>query len=277
MNANERKLIENSEEDSTKPFRLNRHHRFLIFIIFFFIQMFNCSDDGIPSSSSNKIKEELQINDTQFGTYGSIVEVGRVLGTFVVMILLNFFNKKYVIFIALLVKCSSLLIYLVTCNYIIVFIFRFIQGFSHVFTYVYFPVWIDRFGLKKFKTLMTSFFQIASPIGSFFGFTLATFVGQKNWKWAFVSLESFILSLNIILFFLPSKYFSPSIFFAVGIKDEGREKGKPSLFEYDEEREKINEKKNLSDNKSPSKWLLLLKPAFITECFTFFVNACILY
>ena len=238
MAENDEKLIENTEEDHTKPFRLNRLPRLLIFTVFFFIHMFNCSDGGIPSASSNKIKEELQITDTQFGTYGSIVQVGRVLGTFVVMILLNFFNRKYVIFIALLVKCSSFLIYLFTSNYMIIFTFRFIQGLSHVFTYVYFPAWVDQFGLQKFKTLMTSFIQIASPIGSVFGFTLTTFAGQKNWKWSFATLAFCILPLNALLFFFPVKYFSPSIFFASSIKDEEREQGKPSLFEYDEERQK---------------------------------------
>lgn len=281
MAENDEKLIENTEEDHTKPFRLNRLPRLLIFTVFFFIHMFNCSDGGIPSASSNKIKEELQITDTQFGTYGSIVQVGRVLGTFVVMILLNFFNRKYVIFIALLVKCSSFLIYLFTSNYMIIFTFRFIQGLSHVFTYVYFPAWVDQFGLQKFKTLMTSFIQIASPIGSVFGFTLTTFAGQKNWKWSFATLAFCILPLNALLFFFPVKYFSPSIFFASSIKDEEREQGKPSLFEYDEERQKKKEQEKSNANKGPSKWLLLLKPAFVTvvlaRCVLMFTFMCIHY
>lgn len=258
------KLIENSE-DHNKPFRLGRAPRFIIFVIFFLIHTFNCSDGGVPSSSATVIKKELNLSNVQFGTYGSIVQVGRSIGTFVIMILLNYFNRKYVIFIGLLVKCSSFLIYLVTGNYFIIMIFRFIQGLSHVFTYVYFPAWVDQFGLQNYKTLMTSFMQIASVIGSVFGFSFTTFIGLHNWKWGFATLAFCILPLNFILLFLPAKYFHPSIFFAAGIKDEGREKeGKPSLFEYDEERTKKKEAEKASSDQGESKWLLLLKPAFVT-------------
>ena len=170
-------LKEEMVENETKKKRLSRCARIVIFICFFVFHLLNCSDGGVVSARPNQIKEELKIEDKAFGIYGSIVQVGRIIGTLSVMILLNFFNRKYLIFSALCLKSSTFLIYFVTKNYPIIMVFRFLQGFSHVFTYVYFPTWVDQFGLQKYKTVMTSFIQTASPFGSVFGFNATTFLG----------------------------------------------------------------------------------------------------
>ena len=163
------------------------------------------------------------------------------------MILLNLFNRKYLIFCALVLKSCTFLIYYVTTNYPIIMVFRFLQGFSHVFTYVYFPTWVDQFGLQKYKTVMTSFIQTASPFGSVFGFNATTFLG--DFKLGFTLLASTILVLNVILLFMPDKYFSPKIFFLKMEKEEhdGHE-SIYSLFEEDEEKMK---KKQEEKEKKP--------------------------
>ena len=187
--------------ESEKPtMRLSRFTRIVIFICFFVIHLLNCSDGGVVSARSNQIKEELQINDKSFGIYGSIVQIGRIIGTLSVMVLLNLFDRKYLIFFALILKCSTFLIYFVTSNYIVIMIFRFLQGFAHVFTYVYFPTWVDQFGLQSYKTIMTSFIQTASPFGSVFGFNATTFLG--DYKYGFALLAFTILPLDFILLFM---------------------------------------------------------------------------
>ena len=113
--------------------RLLRLAHLIIFICFFVIHLLNCSDGGVVSARPNQIKKEINIDDRAFGIYGSIVQIGRIIGTLSLMVFLNFFNKKYLIFFAVLLKCSSFLIYFVSDNYPIIIVFRFLQGFSHVF------------------------------------------------------------------------------------------------------------------------------------------------
>ena len=179
------------------------------------------------------------------------------------MVLLNFFNRKYLIFFAVLLKCSSFLIYFVTDNYPIIMVFRFLQGFSHVFTYVYFPTWVDQFGLQKYKTVMTSFIQTASPFGSVFGFNVTTFLG--DFKYGFALLAFSMLGLNFIILFMPDKFFSPSIFFYKNVSEEhdGRTTVY-SLFEIDEEKMKKKQAEKEKKPEGPSIWLQLLRPIFAT-------------
>ena len=261
MSDKQEKLV--TSEEGKPHIRLSRWTRITIFACFFIIHLLNCSDGGVVSARSNQIKEELNINDKSFGIYGSIVQIGRIIGTLSVMILLNLFDRKYLIFFALILKCATFLIYFVTANYYIIMGFRFLQGFSHVFTYVYFPTWVDQFGLQNYKTIMTSFIQTASPFGSVFGFNVTTFLG--DYKYGFALLAFTILPLDIILLFMPNKFFSPKIFFYKVHKEEhdGRE-SVFSLFEIDEEKMKQKQEEKAKKPEGPSIWLQLLRPVFAT-------------
>ena len=261
MSDKQEKLV--TSEEGKPHIRLSRWTRIIIFVCFFIIHLLNCSDGGVVSARSNQIKEELNINDKSFGIYGSIVQIGRIIGTLSVMILLNLFDRKYLIFFALILKCATFLIYFVTANYYIIMGFRFLQGFSHVFTYVYFPTWVDQFGLQNYKTIMTSFIQTASPFGSVFGFNVTTFLG--DYKYGFALLAFTILPLDFILLFMPDKFFSPKIFFYKVHKEEhdGRE-SVFSLFEIDEEKMKQKQEEKAKKPEGPSIWLQLLRPVFAT-------------
>ena len=261
MSDKQEKLV--TSEEGKRRIRLSRWTRIIIFVCFFIIHLLNCSDGGVVSARSNQIKEELNINDKSFGIYGSIVQIGRIIGTLSVMILLNLFDRKYLIFFALILKCATFLIYFITANYYIIMGFRFLQGFSHVFTYVYFPTWVDQFGLQNYKTIMTSFIQTASPFGSVFGFNVTTFLG--DYKYGFALLAFTILPLDIILLFMPDKFFSPKIFFYKVHKEEhdGRE-SVFSLFEIDEEKMKQKQEEKAKKPEGPSIWLQLLRPVFAT-------------
>ena len=261
MSDKQEKLV--TSEEGKPHIRLSRWTRIIIFVCFFIIHLLNCSDGGVVSARSNQIKEELNINDKSFGIYGSIVQIGRIIGTLSVMILLNLFDRKYLIFFALILKCATFLIYFFTANYYIIMGFRFLQGFSHVFTYVYFPTWVDQFGLQNYKTIMTSFIQTASPFGSVFGFNVTTFLG--DYKYGFALLAFTIIPLDIILLFMPDKFFSPKIFFYKVHKEEhdGRE-SVFSLFEIDEEKMKQKQEEKAKKPEGPSIWLQLLRPVFAT-------------
>ena len=261
MSDKQEKLV--TSEEGKPHIRLSRWTRIIIFVCFFIIHLLNCSDGGVVSARSNQIKEELNINDKSFGIYGSIVQIGRIIGTLSVMILLNLFDRKYLIFFALILKCATFLIYFFTANYYIIMGFRFLQGFSHVFTYVYFPTWVDQFGLQNYKTIMTSFIQTASPFGSVFGFNVTTFLG--DYKYGFALLAFTIIPLDIILLFMPDKFFSPKIFFYKVHKEEhdGRE-SVFSLFEIDEEKMKKKQEEKEKKPEGPSIWLQLLRPVFAT-------------
>ena len=203
------KLIQ--KENDTPHIRLSRNKRIIIFICFFVLYVLNNSDEGIISAGSNQIKEELNINDTLFGLYSSIDHLGRIIGTISVFILLDLFDRKYLIFFVIILKCATLIIYFKTSNYLIIMLFRFLQGFLHVFTYVYFPTWADQFGFQNSKTKISLLIQFSFPFGSVLGFVATAFLG--DYKNGFVLLTFRLLLLNFILLFMPDNFFFLKYFF----------------------------------------------------------------
>jgi hypothetical protein len=57
-------------QNENPKLRLSQMTRLLIFTCFFIVHLFNCSDGGVVSAKPNQIKEELKIDDKQFGIFG---------------------------------------------------------------------------------------------------------------------------------------------------------------------------------------------------------------
>lgn len=190
----EEKLVKEPIESKRK--HLKRINRLGVFAVFWVILLCNCSDSGIPSAASNHFKKDIGLNDTEFGKLGSILQIGRITGTFIVIILLKLCNRKYLLFVAVSLKCCSYIIYLFTSNIYILYCFRIIQGCSHVFAYNYYPTWTDQFGIRRYKTILIAVMQNASPIGSVFGFGLCNTLGTSKVNYIFNILLIFIYSGN---------------------------------------------------------------------------------
>ena len=248
----EEQFSETSNETHEKV-RLSRHIRLFIFFIFWILHFLNCSDSGIPTASSNNIKKVLKFTDSQFGNYGSLVQLGRLTGTVIGLNILNICNRKILIIFAPFIKSLTLLVYYYTDNFWIIMTCRYIQGFVHVSTYIYFPTWIEQFGLQKYKGLMINSIQTASPFGSVFGFALCTFMGTDNWKKCFSLLAYSIMFLICVLFFIPEKYFSSKIYFSRHIEisqneDEEHIEGRGSIYSLFEKNESHIKEKNPTEN-----------------------------
>lgn len=188
--------------------------------------LFVCSDGGVPAASSYFIKRDLQFNNFLFGQYTSIVQIGRIIGNLLMIPLLKIANRKYYLIIDLLFIASSFLIYFFTSNWWIIGAFRIIQGLSHMFPYVYIPTLCDQFGMLKWKTMIMSAIQTASPFGSVFDFSVTTFIGAEHWRWSFAVCLFFYISLPLLLllfliiFFLLEFTISNSNIEVVQIKKE---------------------------------------------------------
>ena len=83
-------------------------------------------------------------------------------------------------------------------------------GFCQVFCYIYFPLWVDQFGVNNNQTIWLTFLQLGVPLGTMFGYVIEAFCIRKfnNWKFAFYNQIIFIIIADIILIVTPDKFFS---------------------------------------------------------------------
>ncbi len=152
--------------------------RIYVFTILTIINTLVNMDHGTIPASSNEIKRDLKINESHLGVFGSLVYLGNLIGALCLTRLIDMINRKLLIIVTTII--SAILIFSFTkINYIYYLLLnRVLVGIVQIFITIYFPVWIDQYGPKKWKTIMMSIFNVTSPLGVMFGYILTMTVKQ---------------------------------------------------------------------------------------------------
>jgi len=143
-----------------------------------------------------------------------------------------------------------------------------------IYTNIYIAVWVDQFGIKKYKIMMMTINNITVLLGQEVGYGLGALNRPDNWYLNYMIIGSLILGFGSLLLFFPSKYFSNKYNF-IGYRKEGEEGfvkkvsgcGSTSFFENEEL--KIRKKKKeslLAALKNPVYFLSVLAIAIYNFC-----------
>ena len=86
---------------------------------------------------------------------------------------------------------------------------RIICGFCEVFCCIYFPIWVDQYGIKGSKVIWITFLQLGVPVGTILGYLIeaCSIKYYNSWEGGFFFQIIFICVLSGILFLTPDKFF----------------------------------------------------------------------
>ena len=136
-------IKENLEKkDKKKQFLLSPKIRWVIMIIFTLLYVTLMLNVGIFNFAANTIKKDFKIEDEEFGLLGTFNGGGRIIGTLLFMLIVNKFNRKYIIILSLLLNALSIYLFTKTTNLNLLYIERGINGVFQVFFVIYFLIWI---------------------------------------------------------------------------------------------------------------------------------------
>ena len=188
----------------------SKYRRKLIFILICIINiLINCDHGAIPAGTT-ELKEAKNLSNIQLGTIGSLVYLGLVLGSISGGFIFSTYSSKWVIIISLLASCAFLYFFTESDYYLTMAFCRVGCGFFQVFCYIYFPIWVDQFGVNNTQTLWLTFLQLGVPIGTMFGYLTEACSNKyyHSWQGAFYVQIFFILICVVLLFITPDKFFS---------------------------------------------------------------------
>lgn len=215
-----------------RPF--GKSKRKIIFFLIFLINMIINFDHGMIPAATTTLKLNLNLNNFQLGIIGSLVYLGLVLGALSAGFLYQNYSPKWVVSIALIMSSFFLYFFTITENIIWMGMCRVGCGFFQVFCLIYFPVWVDEYGVKNLRTIWLSFLQLGVPLGTMLGYLVEAICinsnldlsqGMENneeangdsrkeiminttWKNGFYIQIMVILILVVFLIFTPDKFFS---------------------------------------------------------------------
>lgn len=113
-------------------------------------------------------------------------------------------NSKLLTLIALLVLEGSLVLFVLSNEKWMAYVFRFLTGGCQVFLLVYYPVWIDKFG-QHLKTTWLTLLQICVPVGIFAGYGITSGVIHMGYSYQY----SFYIQIILVFLFVLAFAFIP--------------------------------------------------------------------
>ena len=188
----------------------SKYRRKLIFILICIINiLINCDHGAIPAGTK-ELKEAKNLSNIQLGTIGSLVYLGLVLGSISGGYIFSTYGSKWVIINSLLATCIFLYFFTNSDIYITMALCRVGCGFFQVFCYIYFPIWVDQFGVNNTQTLWLTFLQLGVPIGTMIGYLTEACSNKyyNSWQGAFYVQIFCIIGCVVLLFVTPDKFFS---------------------------------------------------------------------
>ena len=191
---------------------LPRGFRLILFFVLISVEFAIQNSSGLLSSASKDIKETLHMNDKEFGMFGTVNGLGRVLGSSLFIFLVNNFSRKSILIFFIFVKACLLFCFKLTSVGYLLILTRFFIGIVHMPLSIYIPIWIDQFAISKYKTLFMTLLQVTMPTGKVAGYLLHIISGENNWQMGFVFEGCYLCFVGIVVFCVPSNYFSANLF-----------------------------------------------------------------
>ena len=225
-----------------RPFSKSR--RKLIFILICVINiLINCDHGAIPAGTK-ELKEAKQLSNMQLGSIGSLVYLGLVLGSISGGYIFSTYSSKWVVINALLASCVFLYFFTVSKFWEAMALCRVGCGFFQVFCYIYFPIWVDQYGVNNTQTLWLTYLQLGVPIGTMLGYLTEAFSIKyyNSWQGAFYIQIICILASSVLLFITPDKFFSKNYRHSESTPEEIKS-------EFNDLKELFNKKTGKSNNK----------------------------
>ena len=196
---------------------------------------------GMLSSCIVEMKEEFGLTDKQFGLFGSVNGFGSFIGSLAFTLVIEKISHKCLISTMLLINCICHFAFFFKLSYPILLASRFICGFVCVFCFIYFPMWVEKFAMKKWVNFMQTFVQVSNTIGHIFGYFVYLILGGHNWKYGFLLESISISSCVFVMLVIPFKYYDKNYINPDYVKDANDVN--PNDNSEDKETKEIKEKR----------------------------------
>ena len=246
---------------------LSRYVRMILFFLLLIFSIIIDLDAGVIVSCYKSFTQDLHMSDLQFGSLNSITTAGKIISLLFYMLIINKNHRKCIIVTSAFFNGVSFFAYFLNDRFYYTASVKFFTSFCKVFINVYMPVWVDQFGIKKYKTLLLTIVYMVTSYGRIVGAWIGTVIFNNEWKKAFTCCGIIFFSLSFSLFAVPQKYYSTKYMFVeqkksitgnvveklVPTKDNNNENTDTTDTEIRKDIEKINDIKYLNEEKKNKK------------------------
>ena len=161
----------------------------------------------ILNSSKNQIKFELKLSNETYDLFRSFHNLGALLGAIIFALIIEKVNHKIILITYLLVNCICHFSFYLKLSFLALLISRFISGIVSTFCFIYFPFWIDKFGINNWIIFMQGLVQISKIFGISLGYSIHSILGNRRWNYAFFIESVLVTTVTFIMYLIPNDYY----------------------------------------------------------------------
>jgi len=173
----------------------------LLFILLIFINFMNYVDRGLISSLNINIMEDFNITNTQSGVISSSFIAGYLVFSPLFSILVEKYNRIYLMIFGLLIWCMSTFLSGFAKSYIQMLISRLFVGIGEAGYAIISPPIIDSYSPKKTSSRWFAAYFLAIPVGFSLGFLYGGIIeSHVNWHYSLILESIVMLLLTLVLF-----------------------------------------------------------------------------
>ena len=215
--------------------RLSRYYRLFLFFIMVTIEGTMNVSSGLLSSATKEVKKSLNMNDAKFGSFGTANSLGRIISSTLFGMFNQVISRKWSTTLGVGFHALFLLCFQITNNANILIFVRGLQGFTQMPTAIYIPVWIDHFGIRKYRTVQITSLQLFMTTGKCIGYFLNMYFGLENWKKGFFIEAMYLLFCSFCCLVTSEDYFSRTLY-----RPDTEDNERITCTVYEEKEEKSN-------------------------------------
>ena len=201
------KIVKTVNINDVNKQKLSEEIIWLLMSVISMIHGLMCISHGILSSCVTEIKTEFYLSDEKYGMFGTLNGFGSLLGSILFILIIEKIDHKSLICSMLIINSLCHFAFFFKFGYYMLLMSRFISGFASVFCYIYFPMWVDKFAMKKWVNFMQTTVQLSNTIGHIFGYFIFLILGSKNWKYGFLTEIFSVTCLVFIMVIIPNNYY----------------------------------------------------------------------
>ena len=190
-----------------RPF--SKQKRKFIYVLICLINIFINLDRGAIPAGTTEIKDKNKISNAELGMIGSLIYFGLILGCVFGGYFFSKYSSKWLVITSLFILAFFLYSFTLLESSGGMYLCRVGCGFCEVFCFIYFPIWVDQYGVKGYKVIWITFLQLGVPVGSIVGYLIeaCSIKYYKSWEGGFFFQIIMICVLSGILFLTPDKFF----------------------------------------------------------------------
>jgi hypothetical protein len=155
----------------------------------------------ILHSCQKQIKFELKLSAQMYDLLKTFHNLGALLGSILFTLVIEKINHKTILISFLLINCLCHFSFYLKLSFLAISISRFVSGLVSTFCFIYFPFWVDKFGINNWIGFMHALVQIFRIIGIYFAYFLIYLIGHRKWNFGFL-LESVLVTIVTFLMYL---------------------------------------------------------------------------